>query len=119
MIIIPEEHRSPGHLQKEQLLVDRGVTADASAPNVNITVATSEPSKNERANKENAPEVPDKEKASPRPPTGRMAVLKRTLSAENEVCIALLREEHAMRMRLMEELKQKNKEHELKMETEN
>ncbi|KAH6932186.1 hypothetical protein HPB50_003640 [Hyalomma asiaticum] len=104
-------------MQSDQLLVDLGVTAGANAPDVNLTAPASETPVDETANKGNAPEVPDKERSSPRPPTGRMALLERTLSAENEVRIALLWEEHAMRMLLMEEeLKRKNKEHELKME---
>ncbi|KAH6919605.1 hypothetical protein HPB50_029407 [Hyalomma asiaticum] len=113
-----EEHRSPGNIQSGQPLMDLGVTAGADAPDVNLTAPASDtPPVDEAADKENAPEVPDKQRSSPRPPTGRMALLERTLSAENEVRIALLREEHAMRMRLMEEeLKRKNKEHELKME---
>ncbi|KAH6923525.1 hypothetical protein HPB50_002147 [Hyalomma asiaticum] len=114
---VDKEHRSPGHMQNDQLLVDHGATADASVPNMNFAAAAPETPEDETANKENGAEVPDKRGTSPRPPTGRMTLLEGTLSAENEVRIALLREEHAMRMRLMEEeLQQRNKEHELKLE---
>ncbi|KAH6945120.1 hypothetical protein HPB50_007327 [Hyalomma asiaticum] len=99
----------------DQRLVDHGATADASMPNMNFVATAPGIAEDETANKENAPEVSEKGRTSPRPPMGTMALLERTLSAKNEVRIALLREEHAMPMRLMEE-EQKNKEHELKLE---
>ncbi|KAH7940254.1 hypothetical protein HPB52_022574 [Rhipicephalus sanguineus] len=38
-----------------------------------------------------------------RNPRGRMAVLEKTLAAENEVCAELLREEHRIRVRTLQE----------------
>lgn len=104
-------------MQNDQLLVDHGATADASVPNVNFAAAARRTPVDETANKENASEVPEKRRTSPTPTTGRMVLLERTLSAENENRVALLWDEHAMRMRLMEEgLKQRPQEHELKLE---
>lgn len=55
-----------------------------------------------------------------RPPRGRMALLEKSLGDEKDVRMTLLREEHALRIRLMEDdhmdiLKKRSAEHEITM----
>ncbi|KAH7945109.1 hypothetical protein HPB49_007017 [Dermacentor silvarum] len=126
-----EEHRSPGHMQNDEAMdYNYGVTHNTCAPNADENAAALEHLDND-SNKENELDRPAREasprpaqshpEASPRPPRGRMALLERTLSCENDVRIALLREEHKTRMRLLEEehkdnLQKRNEEHKIKME---
>ncbi|XP_049520608.1 uncharacterized protein LOC119444567 [Dermacentor silvarum] len=96
---LEEEHRSPGHLQNDESMDSYGGLLD------------------NESNKENALDRPARE-TSLRPPRGRMALLERAPSSENDVRIALLWEEHKTRMRLMEEEHnnlQKNEEHKMKI----
>ncbi|XP_072142283.1 uncharacterized protein [Dermacentor andersoni] len=94
IVLFHETHwkeRSPGHLRNDQSMGNDFTNATGS-PSVGDTAAAPELLD---SNKENEPELA-RESTSQRPPRSRMALLEKTLASENEVRIALLREEHKL-----------------------